>query len=239
MILAVWSLAVGLAIAAGDAGIPRLRTRCLRTRSTAVAGLAGAVLAVVWTGGRTSPPRWPWLVAAALVVLVADRPEPTHPMGRFVPALAVVSLVGVWASVPDTEPPLAAAAVLAPLALVRVVLGPRTGVAGTATLVAAVLGPVWVGSAGWGAARATACAVGAVAVAPAVMGFGLELRGRAALVVAAAHVAVALAVPRLLMWRSVAVAAAGAVLALAGVAGVVAVVAAADRRPQRPSPDYT
>lgn len=215
--LGLVSLSVGLLIALGGHLTPRGRTRSL-----ALAGLAGAGLGG-WGSDRTGP----WLVAAALVVLTADRPEPAHPLGRLTPALAVASLAGVWAAVPDTEAPLAAAAVLGPLAVLRAARGPAPGPAGTVALVVAVAGAAWVGSAGWGAALASAGAVGAVAVAPLVAGFGRELRGAAGAAVVAAHLVVALVVPRLLMHRSAGVAAAAAVGALVAVAVVVGVAAAA------------
>lgn len=224
--LAVVALAVGAGVAVADGRSPGVRRRAL-----GAAGLAGALL-----GGWGSPRGWPWLVAAALLVVAEDRPEPAHPLGRLVPALTVVSLAGVWAAVPDTEPPLAAALVLLPSALLRAARGTRTGVAGTAALVVAVLGAVWVGSAGWGAALASAGAVGAVAVAPAVARFGREWRGRAAAVVVAAHLVVALVVPRLVMRRSPAVAAAAALAALAALGGVAAVVAVVSRVPTRDGP---
>ncbi|MFZ1432818.1 MAG: hypothetical protein WAR61_05745, partial [Candidatus Microthrix parvicella] len=53
------------------------------------------------------------------------------------------------------------------LALGRRPVGP----AGTVALGVAVLGPVWVGSAGWGAALSTVSAIGVVAAAPIVDGF--------------------------------------------------------------------
>lgn len=110
-------------------------------------------------------------MAAALVVAWADDAGRPHPLGEWAAPLAVVSLVGVWASVPDTEPALAAGAVLAPLAL-ALALGRRpVGPAGTVALGVAVLGPVWVGSAGWGAALSTVSAIGVVAAAPIVDGF--------------------------------------------------------------------
>lgn len=222
--LAVVSLLVGVVVGVADDRVPRLRPRAL-----AAAALTGAVI-----GGWGSSRWWPWPAAAVLAVLVPDRPDPVHPLGRWVPVLVVASLAGVWAAVPDTEPPLAAAAVLAPVAVARAVRGARTGVAGTAALTVAVLGAVWVGSAGRGAALATVGAVGAVVAAPAAVGFGRELRGRATGVVVAAHLVVALAVPRLVMSRSPVVAAAVSAAALVAVTATVAVVA---RRPRRASPD--
>ncbi|MEI2700596.1 MAG: hypothetical protein V9E94_20495 [Microthrixaceae bacterium] len=70
---------------------------------------------------------------------------------------------------------------------------------GTAALVVALVGSVWVGSAGWGSALASVCAVGAVAVAPLVLGFGRPLAGRAWWTLASAHVVVVLVVPRAVM----------------------------------------
>ncbi|MCB1029189.1 MAG: hypothetical protein KDB24_15670 [Microthrixaceae bacterium] len=188
----------------------------MRGRLLALAGLIGAVL-----GSAGSQRNLPWLVAAAAVVLWGDNPNRPHPLGEWAAPLCVVSLVGVWASVPDTEPALAAGAVLAPLAVVMSVTKRPVGPGGTAALVVMVLGSVWVGSAGWGAALATACAIGMVVAAPAAVGFR-----RATLspvgwsVVVAAHLLIAWPLTRMIMRRSVPVA---VLMSAAGLAAAVLV----------------
>ena len=81
------------------------------------------------------------------------------------------------------------------------------GPAGTIALGVAVLGPVWVGSAGWGAALATVSAIGVVAAAPLVDGFRRATLSRAGwAVVVAAQVLIALPLSRVIMRQSVVVA---------------------------------
>lgn len=196
----------------------------MSSRTVGLAGLAGAIL------GGWGNARWVlWLIPAAVVVVPGDCREPAHPLDRWVVLLTVVSLVGVWSAVPDTEAPLAAGCALAPIALMWAVRGVTVGPVGTVALVVAVTGPVWVGSAGWGSALATVVAVGMVAVAPVVAGFGPDrLTGTGRRAVIGVHLAVALLVPRLLMRRSVAVATVGAV-AVVAVELVVALLARSGR----------
>ena len=157
-------------------------------------------------GGWGNPRSWPWWLAALAVALSPDRPTPTHPLGRWAAPLAVVSLVGVWAAVPDTEPPLAVGVALAPLAALRLWRGPAVGPAGTGVLVVAVLGSTWVGSAG-GAPHSPRLPRSVWSlVAPLVMGFGATLRGQHLVLLAGAHTVVALAVPRVIMDQTVPVA---------------------------------
>ncbi len=167
LVLAVWSASLGL----GCAVLDRFGPTRVQRHVLALAGVAGVLL-----GGWGSTRVWPWVVAATLVVAWPDRPSRPHPLGRHAVGCTVVSLLGVWSAVPDTEPALAAGLVLAPVALVRSARGPSVGPGGTAALVVAVLGAVWVGSAGWGAALATAAAVGVVAVGPLVLGFARTAR---------------------------------------------------------------
>ena len=103
LVLAAWAVGAGLLLAATTRFAPSFVQR----RLVALAGLTGAVL-----GAWNDPRRWPWLVAAALVVAWSDDPTRPHPLEEWAAPLAVVSLVGVWSSVPDTEPALAAGAVL-------------------------------------------------------------------------------------------------------------------------------
>lgn len=78
-------------------------------RLVALAGLTGAVLGA-WNdpgvGRGWWPLRWCWRGRTT--------PAGRIRLGEWAAPLAVVSLIGVWASVPDTEPALAAGAVLAP-----------------------------------------------------------------------------------------------------------------------------
>jgi len=189
--LAATALAVGLVLA----GIDRWAVVTVRRFAVATAGLVGAVL-----GAWGNPRAWPWLVAAALVAVWPDDEQRPHPLGAWTVALTFVSLAGVWSAVPDTEAPLAAGCVLVGLGLNRSVSRRPVGPAGTAALVVAVLGSVWVGSAGWGAAMASACAVGMVLCAPLAAGFTpQDLRPAGRAVLAAAHVVVALVLPRAVM----------------------------------------
>lgn len=190
LVLAGLALLAGLAVVVAE----QLGSEAVRRHTLGVAALAGAVL-----GGWGNPRVWPWWVAAVAVAFLADRSTPTHPFGRWTALLALVSLVGVWSAVPDTEPPLAAGAALAPLAALRALHDRPVGPAGTGVLVTAVLGATWVGSAGWGAALAAACAVGLVAVAPIVLRFGQALTGQSLMLLAGAHTIVALALPRAIM----------------------------------------
>ena len=216
LVLAGLALVVGVAALVAEWWGPT----SIRRHVLGAAALVGALL-----GGWGNPRSWPWWLAALAIALLSDRPTPTHPLGRWTAPLAVVSLVGVWAAVPDTEPPLAVGAALAPLAALRLWRGPAVGPAGTGVLVVAVLGSTWVGSAGWGAALATAAAVGLVAVAPLVMGFGATLRGQHLVLLAGAHTVVALAVPRVIMDQTVPVAVAIA-LAELGLLGLLAALVA-------------
>lgn len=216
--LAATALAVGLVIAGGDrwAGV------AVRRFTIAAAGLTGAVLGA-WGNQRA----WPWLAAAAVLALWPDNEDRPHPLGPWTVTLAVVSLAGVWSAVPDTEPPLAAGCVMVGLGLNRWVSRRPVGPAGTAALVVSVLGSVWVGSAGWGAAMASACAVGMVLCAPVAAGFtarGIRPTGRGGLI--GAHLVVALVVPRAVMGldaRAAAAIAASVMVALVVVAGAVVV----------------
>lgn len=133
-------------------------------------------------------------------------------MGWIALPLTVVSLAGVWSAVPDTEPALATGTALVPFAiLVAFRAGQRkylrVGPVSTVALALAVVGATWVGSAGWGSALVAVIAVGMVAIAPMVLGFGqdpLPLRPLALL--GSIHIVVAVVVPRAVMRRSVPIA---------------------------------
>lgn len=236
------SLAVGVAIALLDRWAGRKVSRHL---------LGAAALAAALLGAWPNPRTWPWLIAAAVLTVWPDdatRSDPvvSHPLGSWTVAATVVSLVGVWSAVPDTEPALAAGCVLAALGLERLLGRRPVGRPGTAALVVAVVGATWVGSAGWGSAVATVCAVGMVLCAPVAVGFGraeLSDGGRRPWVLPtllAAHAVVALAVPRFVMRRDTAVAAAIAVAVMVALNVLARLVAGPDTGPdsgELPDPD--
>lgn len=220
--LAATALVVGLVIAGADrwAGV------AVRRFTIAAAGLTGALLGA-WGNQRA----WPWLAAAAALVLWPDDEQRAHPLGRYTVALAVVSLAGVWSAVPDTEPPLAAGCALVGLGLNRWVSRRPVGPAGAAALVVSVLGSVWVGSAGWGAAMASACAVGMVLCAPVAAGFtasGIRPAGRGVLI--GTHLVAALVLPRTMMRMEVAAATAVAGSAMVAMVVIARAVVVHDRR---------
>lgn len=172
---------------------------------------------------------WPPCSAAVW----ADNPNRPHPLGEWAAPLAVVSIVGVWTSVPDTEPALAAGAVLAPLALALAAARRPVGPAGTAALVVAILGPIWVGSAGWGAALATVSAIGVVAAAPVVGGFRrASLSAAQWSAVITTQVVIAVPLSRVIMRRSVPVAVVLSVLGLAAALLVMSLVLTPGQRSQ-------
>jgi len=213
--LAAWAVAAGVVVVAAELRAPVW----IRDRSVAVAGLTGALL-----GSLDSARSVIWVMLAVLLVMPADRQRPPHPLGAMTVTAAMVSLVGVWSAVPDTEPPLAAGCVLAVVGAERLWSRRPVGPPASAALVVAVVGAAWVGSAGSTPAIASAAAVGMVLCAPAVLGFRkLDLQRAAAL--AAVHVVGALTVPRLLMRQDSRTAVIGAValllvdLAIAAVVG--------------------
>ncbi len=201
-------LALGVSLLLVD----RLGWRPWTARSVAVAG----ILAPCLSAGDTS--RWTvWLAVAALVLPFPDDGVPAHPLGRWTLLLALAGLAGVWAAVPDTEPVVAAAGVLAPLAVDRSVRGPAPGPAGSAAAVVAICGAVWAGAAGRGAALASVVALGMLVVLPAVVGWGADrVRPERTGWVVVAHVVVVLVVPRLVTGLDVAVAWSAAGAAVVG-----------------------
>lgn len=170
-------------------------------RAVAAQGFLAAAI-VTWVAPDTRR-CVPWLVLAAVLLLVADQPERPHPFGRFTGVATLAGLGGAWLAIPDTEPPLVAAAVLAPLATVQLLRDRAPGPSGTSALVAAIAGSVWVGSAGWGSALAAVVAVGGIGFSPLVIGFGVVLRGRFLAAALALHCAVVLVVPRSVMGSTV------------------------------------
>ncbi len=220
--LAAWAVCAGLVLVV----LSRVTPSFVQRRLIGLAGLIGAVLGA-WGHGRGAP----WIVAAVLAAAWPDQPARPHPLGEWAAPLAVVSLVGVWASVPDTEPALAVGAVLAPLALALAAARRPVGVAGTVALGVAVLGSIWVGSAGWGAALATVSALGVVAAAPAVFGFRrVPLTPAGWAVVAVAQVLIAVPLSRVMMRQTVVVA------VMMSAIGLTAALLAMTGAPRRPPP---
>lgn len=93
--------------------------------------------------------QWVWLVVAILVLLVeagvrssldqtsrADPAGRADPIGRafrrWLPTMGLASLIGIWAAVPDTEPPLVAVGVLLPIAVVTLLGNGSSGDTGSA-----------------------------------------------------------------------------------------------------------
>ncbi|MFZ4434150.1 MAG: hypothetical protein ACOYOQ_13220 [Microthrixaceae bacterium] len=210
LVFALVCLAVGVSLVLVD----RLGWRPWTARSVAVAG----ILVPCLSAGDTS--RWTiWLAVAALVLPFPDRGVPAHPLGRWTLLLGVAGLAGVWAAVPDTEPVVAVAGVLAPLAVARFARGPSPGPAGSAAAVVVIGGAVWAGSAGRGAALASVVALGMLVVLPVVVGWGAgRVRPERNRWVVVAHVVVVLVVPRLLIGLDVAVAWSAAGAAVMGLA---------------------
>ncbi len=223
LVLAAWAVGAGLLFAVAS----RFAPAALQRRLVGLAGLAGAAL-----GAWGHPRGAPWLVAAALVAVWPDEPARPHPLGEWAAPLTIVSLVGVWVSVPDTEPALAAGAVLAPLVLALAAAKRPVGPAGTVALGVAILGSVWVGSAGWGAALATVSAIGVVAAAPAVFGFRrVPLTTTGWVVVVVAQVLIAVPLSRVIMRQSVVVA---VMLSAMGLTAALLAMTGAPRHPPSP-----
>ena len=182
-------IAVGMVLVVLDRqGPPVFRDRTLGlnlSAATLISVLLGSVRPV------------PGALTAILAVAPADDDARAHPLGPWVHLLAVASLVGVWASVPDVEPALAAGSCLALIAVSRAQQRRSPGVTGTVVLVVMVVGSAVIGSAGRAAAVAAAAAVGQVLVAPLVDGMGdRPLPGRAIGVLAVVHLLVAVPVGR-------------------------------------------
>lgn len=235
--IARWHLELaGVALVAGCLVVVLGTIGSWRTRILVVAGLLGAALGGFPPLGQFSWRSWLWLLAsivfAVIALVVGDglasvgsdgrAQYRAHPLGNLAPMLTVVSLIGVWSAVPDTEPPLAAACVLFPLAL-RYAFADATrsgspmgpvGPIATASLSISVIGAGWVGSAGRGAALATVCVVGMIPIAPLVLGFDSiaddsatrSLSRQRIWLLAAVHLVAALLLPRIMMRRSVGVA---------------------------------
>lgn len=188
--VALVAVLAGVAVAVADRWVPAVAPRAV----------AGAVLVGAAIGGRGLGGSLVWWGLCAALVLIPDTGTQRHPLGRWALPLVLVSVFGVWSAVPDTEPPLALACALAPLAVERVRRGVSVGSAATAALVVGTAGAVWVGSAGKDALLASVCALGMVLFAPLVaIGHPWRPTGAGWTVVVAVHVVVALTIPRLLI----------------------------------------
>lgn len=203
LLFALEGLALGLAVVAVDLALGERRPAL----PIATAGVVAAFMAAQHSH------RWvPWTAAALIALAIAaatelraPRPDGVtahHPLDPLTAVLTVASLVGVWSAVPDTEPAMAAGAVLAPMALVRIRNSRVVTPAAWLALCVMVLGATWVGSAGWPSAMAVACAVGLVGTAPIVGRFGALLSLGLLARLTIAHLLVALLLPRILMRRS-------------------------------------
>jgi hypothetical protein len=193
----------------------------------------------VWERYHLSLALWSALAgcAAAVVDRLAEPPaapagRPVHPLRRWAWPLAVASMVGVWASVPDTEAPLALGAALAPVAAGRWWRHRAPTPSATLVVVGAVVLAAVGGSAGWPGAVMTWTAVGAVLVAPVRCGFPgsspFDHRGRA--LVATVHLVVAVGGARLLTRLAAPAAVALGVTYLVVVAAAVEVALRRSRR---------
>ena len=204
--VAAVALVAGLLVASIDVWArstarPDAVTTRLLARSWGIAGLAGALI-----GGWQSPRSTLWWLAAIAVLVPGDGDRRPHPLGRSVPVLALIGLVGVWSAMPDTEPAVAVAFALAPLTALTVLHGGRgqvVGPVGTAALVVGVLGAAWVGSAGRVVGVVAVGTVAVLAFAPAVLGWRVLRPGPGRTVLIAAQAAAGLVLPRAVMQRSV------------------------------------
>jgi hypothetical protein len=169
-----WSVLTGLIGVAPDLRRGRPPPRWWSRRVVAVVGLAGAVLGSAAGGWQRATP---WLVLAAGCTVLAAPAGARHPLGRWTVPAALVSLVGVWSAVPDTQAPLALAGVWAPLGALWALRGRPTGPVATAALLGGIVGAAWVGSAGWGAALASVVAVGMLLAAPLAVGGAAGVQG--------------------------------------------------------------
>ncbi|UDY33936.1 hypothetical protein [Dermatobacter hominis] len=223
LVLAAIALAIGTVLAVVDRRGPKV----FRDRVPGLVLSAAALLTVI-----VGVAHWfPWAVVAGVAVAPADDGAPPHPLGPWTWVLAIVSLAGIWASVPDTEPALAAGLCLVPVAIVRKGRGVSPGPVGTAVLVTLIAGAAWVGAAERVAPMCTASAVGAVLVAPLLLGYRRPLTGAGLALVAGVHCTTALAGSRAIMSMSGPDALGGAVLLLALDAAAVLVGAAISRTP--------
>ena len=152
----------------------------------------------------------PWvalvLAVASVVVLPPDDPPPVHPLGVWTPLFVAVSLAGVWASVPDTEPALTAAACMAPTAVLHGRAGRAPGRGASVSFVVMVSLAAVLGANSRGVALVAAAGVGVVLVAPLVCGFASRsLSGGSIAILFAVQAVVSVPTARLAMGRSMGV----------------------------------
>jgi len=225
IVIGIVCVVLGTAVVALD----RWGPTWLRSRTFALVG-AVALGCSVRLGSVELPVA---LVLAVALLSVRERaaagedPVSQHPTGPLAPALVVASLVGVWASVPDVEPALAAGACLMPVAVWWWVGRRRVGSTETAVLTSVVLAAAVLGSAGWPVVLAASATVGMVLVAPVILTFaGGACTGAALAALVATHLLVSVPAGRLALHRSWSISAVIAVVTLA----VDAVVALSVRR---------
>jgi hypothetical protein len=189
--VALAGLVLGLLPALGDLVGPEW----LRRRAIGLTVATAALLAAL--EGPLRP------LAAALAVAACttrgDDRGRAHPLGSVAHLLAVASLGGVWVSVPDVEPALAAAGCLLPITVARLVRRTTPGRLESLLLATAVVGAAVVGSAGRATALAAAATVGMVAAAPLVVGWSRRLTAGGVMVLCAVHLLSAVPVGRLVM----------------------------------------
>lgn len=174
---------LALALAAGGGMAEVVRRGGQRVGALAI--LAGLVAA--WMGDRAFvravPPDVlgdlaPWAAVAVMAAAVGWGAArlPVEPVGGFAPVLplALASLVGVWAGVPETSAALLAAGVLAGMAAVMFVRPVALSMAGTV-----VVGVLPIGAAGIGAVGNAHALVGGALCSATFVVLGLGPRVRA------------------------------------------------------------
>ena len=195
---------VGVVLGGAVVAVDRWGPTWLRARTFALVGVV-ALGCSVQLGSVDLPVAL--VLGAALCtvrerVVVGEDTVSQHPLGPLAPALTVASLVGVWASVPDVEPAVAAGACLTPVALWWWLGRRRIGATETAVLTSVVLVAAVLGSAGWPVVLAAAATVGMVLVAPVVLGVaGGAFVGAALVALIVTHLAVSVPAGRLALHR--------------------------------------
>ena len=129
------------------------------------------------------------------VAVPTAAPRRSHPLGPAVLPFAVVSMVAIWSAVPDTEPAVVVLGVLVPCALGRWSRRTTVGPIGWAAVCVAGAVAAVLGAAGRVGPLSSVCALGAVVLAPAQLGFGRRtLTGRDLGIVAVAQLGLAVVV---------------------------------------------
>jgi hypothetical protein len=215
-------IAAGLAVGIILALVERSgRPAVLRSRILGLVLSSSAVLSMVLGSVRLVP----GVLTAVVATIPVDDDDRVHPLGAWVHLFAVASLVGIWATVPDVEPALAAGACLFAVGASRIPLGRAPGRTGTSILVVTVAGAAVAGAAGRGLALVATATVGQVLIAPLVAGLHRRaLPGRAIVALAVVHLVVAVPVGREVRWLPLPVAVAVALGSLVVGAAAAAVV---------------